>query len=89
DRADKVFVGNLPFSTTSAGLRAMFERYEIKGAKIVADRATNRSKGFGFVTFATEADAAAAVQAFAGVSVEGRPLSVRFATRRGTGKVGG
>ncbi|KAH8066519.1 hypothetical protein JL722_966 [Aureococcus anophagefferens] len=89
DRADKVFVGNLPFSTTSAGLRAMFERYEIKGAKIVADRATNRSKGFGFVTFATEADAAAAVQAFAGVSVEGRPLSVRFATQRGTGKVGG
>ena len=89
DRADKVFVGNLPFSTTSAGLRAMFERYEIKGAKIVADRATNRSKGFGFVTFATEADAAAAVKAFAGVSVEGRPLSVRFATQRGTGKVGG
>ncbi|KAK7253870.1 RNA binding protein [Aureococcus anophagefferens] len=70
DRADKVFVGNLPFSTTAPG-SGHVRRYEIKGAKIVADRATNRSKGFGFVTFATEADAAAAVQAFAGVSVEG------------------
>ncbi|KAH8094224.1 hypothetical protein JL720_4217 [Aureococcus anophagefferens] len=84
DRADKVFVGNLPFSTTSAGLRAMFERYEIKGAKIVADRATNRSKGFGFVTFATEADAAAAVQAFAGVSVEAAAVrALRDAARHG------
>ena len=84
DRVDKLFVGNLPFSMSSAGLGKLFAgRFDVKGAKIVADRATNRSKGYGFVTFETEADASEALRAFAGTQLEGRPLSVKFATQRG------
>ena len=59
-----IYVGNLPYSTTEDDLRAMFERHgEVSSAKVVIDRETNRSKGFGFVEMPDDHDAEDAIKA--------------------------
>lgn len=84
DRTDKLYIGNLPFSVDGEKLGAMFSgRFEVIGAKIVCDRTTNRGRGFGFVTFGSAADAATAHDAFQGTRLEGRVLTVKYATQRG------
>ena len=61
---NKLFVGNLPWSITSDSLKEMFAQFgDIVEAIIITDRMSGRSKGFGFVTFATEDAAGAAMQA--------------------------
>ena len=84
DRTDKLFVGNLPYKLDDQRLGALFaSRYHVIGSKIVLDRQTNRGRGFGFVTFGSSEDAKAAHDAFQGVKVEGRLLTVKYATQRG------
>ena len=84
DRTDKLFVGNLPYKLDDQKLGALFaSRYHVIGSKIVLDRQTNRGRGFGFVTFGSSDDAKAAHDAFQGVKVEGRLLTVKYATQRG------
>ncbi len=84
DRTDKLFVGNLPYKLDDQKLGALFaSRYHVIGSKIVVDRQTNRGRGFGFVTFGSSEDAKAAHDAFQGVKVEGRLLTVKSATQRG------
>ena len=84
DRTDKLFVGNLPYKLHDQKLGALFaSRYHVIGSKIVLDRQTNRGRGFGFVTFGSSEDARAAHDAFQGVKVEGRLLTVKYATQRG------
>ena len=84
DRTDKLFVGNLPYKIDDQKLGALFaSRYHVIGSKIVLDRQTNRGRGFGFVTFGSAEDARAAHDAFQGVKVEGRLLTVKYATQRG------
>ena len=84
DRTDKLFVGNLPYKLDDQKLGALFaSRYHVIGSKIVLDRQTNRGRGFGFVTFGSSEDAKAAHDAFQGVKVEGRLLTVKYATQRG------
>jgi len=84
DRTDKLFVGNLPYKLDDQKLGALFaSRYHVIGSKIVLDRQTNRGRGFGFVTFGSSEDARAAHDAFQGVKVEGRLLTVKYATQRG------
>lgn len=73
----KLFVGNLPFSATSATLEELFSPFgEIRGAKLVLDRGTRKPRGFGFVTFVDD-DAAENALALNQKSFDGRPLTVR------------
>lgn len=77
-----IFVGNLPWATTDEELQELFTPYgEVKRAKIVVDRETNRSRGFGFVDM-EEADATKAIEAWNTQSFNGRPLTVNLAQSR-------
>ena len=73
----KLYVGNLPFNATEDSLREVFAQAgNVQSAKIIMDRDTGRSKGFGFVEMATEQEAADAIQKFHGVAYGGRPMTV-------------
>ena len=77
---NKLYVGNLPFSATDDGLREMFTQAgRVESAKIIMDRDTGRSKGFGFVEMSTEQEAADAIKKFNGVDLDGRSLTVNEA----------
>jgi cold-inducible RNA-binding protein len=76
----KIYVGNLPFSATSESLNEMFAKFgTVESAKIVMDRDTNRSKGFGFVEMASADDAAKAIEKLNGQDNGGRSLVVNEA----------
>lgn len=76
-----IFVGNLPFSTTSDELREMFAEYgNVTRAQVATDRDTGRSRGFGFVEMAEGADEA--IAALNGAELNGRPLTVNEAKPR-------
>lgn len=76
-----LYVGNLPFSTTSDDLRAAFEQYgTVTQAQVVSDRETGRSRGFGFVEMDDGADAA--IEAMNGADFQGRTLTVNEARPR-------
>lgn len=74
----KLFVGNLPYSLDSEGLRQVFEDagFEVTSATVVEDRMTNRSRGFGFVE-TPQGDAA--IEAVSRIAIEGRTLTVNEA----------
>jgi cold-inducible RNA-binding protein len=79
----KLYVGNLPYSTTDSDLRAMFEQVgEVADSTVISDRETGRSKGFGFVEMATEEGAQEAIRKYNGYSMNGRPLTVNEARPR-------
>ncbi len=76
----KIYVGNLPFSATSESLNEMFAKFgSVESAKIVMDRDTNRSKGFGFVEMSSADEAATAIEKLNGQDVGGRSLVVNEA----------
>jgi hypothetical protein len=89
----KVFVGGLAWATTSDGLRAAFEACgTVVEAKVVEDRDTGRSRGFGFVTFADEAGCKKAIETMNGQTLDGRQIRVNEAEnkpRSGGGGGGG
>jgi len=88
----KLFVGGLSWGTEDHGLRAAFERFgEVTDAKVITDRDTGRSRGFGFVTFSDGSCADAAVESMNGSSLDGRNLTVNEAhdRRRDDGYGGG
>ena len=79
----KLFVGGLPWAVNSDALKDLFAQFgEIVEAIVITDRNTGRSKGFGFVTFANEADAQKAKDEMDGKEVEGRKVIVNFARPR-------
>ena len=90
--ATKLYVGNLPFATTSDDLRDHFAQAgNVESAQVVEDRETGRSRGFGFVEMTTPEEAAAAVEQFNGKDFKGRNLTVNEArprTDRGPGNYG-
>jgi len=80
---NKLFVGNLAYTITSDQLSQIFAAYgKIVSANVIVDRFSNRSKGFGFVEFETEAEAEAAMKALDGSEQEGRNMVVKEATPR-------
>ena len=82
--AKKVFVGGLSWNTEDAGLRKAFESYgEITEAKVITERETERSRGFGFVTFVRDEDAKKAISEMDGTSLDGRTIKVSEAQDRG------
>ncbi|MFK7926797.1 MAG: RNA recognition motif domain-containing protein, partial [Myxococcota bacterium] len=88
---NKLFVGGLAWATDDSGLHDAFSRFgEVSEAKVILDRETGRSRGFGFVTYNQEADAQSAIQALDGSSLDGRTIRVNEAQdRRGGGGGGG
>ena len=86
----KLFVGGLAWATTDESLRAHFEQFgEVVDAKVITDRDTGRSRGFGFITYG---DPAHAVEAQAGLNnteLEGRSIRVDAATERAPRRSGG
>jgi RNA recognition motif-containing protein len=86
----KLYVGNLPFSTTDEQLRDMFEPHgRTQSVNVIVDRETGRSRGFAFVEFETDEAAQAAREALDGKDIEGRPLRVNEAYERGSRGGGG
>jgi RNA recognition motif-containing protein len=76
----KIYVGNLPWRATDAQLTEMFATHgEVIEARIITDRETGRSRGFGFVTMADNDGAQNAIRALNGSSLEGRALVVNEA----------
>lgn len=72
-----IYVGNLAYKSTDDDLRSLFSQYgEVTSARVVTDRASGRSKGFGFVEMPDEAAAQAAIDAINGNDFQGRPLRV-------------
>jgi RNA recognition motif-containing protein len=81
--AKKLFVGNLPFAMNDAQLSEIFSAYgTIVSANIVIDKYANRSKGFGFVEFENEEDAAKAMAALNNSEQMGRNIAVKEALPR-------
>lgn len=73
----KLFVGNLPFSATNEALVHIFQQAgTVESAKIITDRMSGRSKGFGFVEMASDQEAADAIAKFNGADYEGRAMTV-------------
>jgi RNA recognition motif-containing protein len=73
----KLYVGGLPYSTTQDGLQQGFSAAgNVISAIVITDKMSGRSKGFGFVEFDTEDDAAKAIEMFNGKDFEGRRITV-------------
>jgi RNA recognition motif-containing protein len=90
----KLYVGNLPFAATDQILVDTFSQCgTVESAKIIMDRDTGRSKGFGFVEMSSEAEAQDAISKFNGADYDGRALTVSearpMAPREGGGGGGG
>ncbi len=91
--SSKVFVGNLDFNTTRAEVQALFSQIgEIKDVFLPTDRESGRPRGFAFVEFTSDEDAAKAIEKFNGYELSGRALRVNAAEdrpRSGGGPRGG
>ena len=82
----KLYIGNIPFSTTESELREMFQTHgALESVNVITDRETGRSRGFAFVEFADESSARAAQEALDGTEMGGRSLRVNEANDRGRG----
>ena len=79
----KIYVGNLPYSVTEAHLRSNFGEFgTVSSAKVMMDRDTGKSKGFGFVEMGSAELAEAAIKGLNGMSVDGRAIVVSLARPR-------
>ena len=88
-----IFVGNLSFGATEAGVRSMFEAYgTVERVNLITDRDTGQARGFGFVEMATNEEADRAIAELNGRELDGRALNVNEAspkTERSSGGGGG
>ncbi|QQL49614.1 RNA recognition motif domain-containing protein [Mucilaginibacter ginkgonis] len=88
-----IFVGSLPYSLKEEDLKELFEAYgEVSSAKVIIDRETGRSKGFGFVEMSDDESGQKAIDGLNGVEVSGRSIAVSQAEERkagGGGRSGG
>lgn len=84
--SNKLYVGNLPFSFTDEDLRKLFEEIgSVASARVITDRDTGRSKGFGFVEMVSDADAEKAIAQLNQSECNGRPITVNAARPREEG----
>ena len=82
----KLFVGNLPFQVTDFDLEDLFKGYgEVTSAKVIVDRRTGRSRGYGFVEMGTEDLAQQVIEALNGTELKGRPINVSLAREQTEG----
>ena len=88
--SNKLFCGGLAWATTDDSLRSAFAQYgDVTDAKVIMDRETGRSRGFGFVTFSDPSAAQTARDAMDGQDLDGRTLRVDMAQERSRGGGGG
>lgn len=88
--SSKLFVGGISWNTNDNTLHETFSKYgEVIEARIIYDRESGRSRGFGFVTFSGSEDASAAIQALDGQELDGRRIRVNIANDRTRGYSGG
>lgn len=88
--SNKIYVGNLPYSVTDSTLEGNFSEFgSVTSAKVMMDRETGRSKGFGFVEMTSAEEAQAAITALNGMSVDGRAIVVNLARPREEGRSSG
>jgi cold-inducible RNA-binding protein len=88
--AKKLYVGNLTYNVNESDLETLFSQFgTVQSAQIIADRDTNRSKGFGFVEMQSDAEAQAAIQGLNGRDHDGRNLTVNEAKPRESRPGGG
>ena len=79
----KLFVGNLSFEVTDFDLEDLFKQYgEVISAKVILDRDTNRSRGFGFVEMSSDNSVQSSIDALNGTEVKGRAINVSIAKER-------
>lgn len=84
--SNKLFVGGLSWDTNDNGLKAAFSTHgDVTEAKVITDRETGRSRGFGFVTFAQASQATAAISALDGADLDGRTIRVNLAEEKSRG----
>lgn len=77
---NRVYVGSLPYATTEARLEELFSQFgRVNSARVILDRITGRSKGFGFVEMNSPDEAQAAIEALNGTQLDGRSLMVNEA----------
>ncbi len=85
-----IYVANIAYSAKDQDLRELFEAHgEVTSAKIIMDKATNRSRGFGFVEMSDDSAGKAAIEAINGKPFQGRDLVVNEARPRPEGDRGG
>ena len=85
----KIYVGNLPFTTTEDELRTLFSEHgTVESVSLPADRETGRPRGFGFVEM-SQTEAGRAIQSLNGKDMGGRPLRVNPAQDKPRGSGGG
>ena len=78
-----MYVSNLSFHTTDDNLKELFEKFgTVSSAKVITDRESGRSRGFGFVEMAVDAEAKKAIQELNNKEVEGRAMSVSVAKEK-------
>ncbi len=86
----KLYVGGLAYSVTDAQLEQLFASHgTVQSAKVITDKYTDRSRGFGFVEMGTQEEAEKAIQALNGTQHEGRSLTVNFSKPREDRSSGG
>jgi RNA recognition motif-containing protein len=85
-----IFVGNLSYASGEDSIRSLFTVYgEVESVKVIVDRETGRSRGFGFVEMPNDDEARAAVEALDGKELDGRALRVNEARPRQDRRTGG
>jgi len=78
-----IYIGNLSYDVSSEQLEEVFEAYgSVSSAKVITDRNSGRSKGFGFVEMDNKAEAEAAIEQLDGAEIDGRPVKVNEAKPR-------
>ncbi len=88
--SNKIYVGNLPYSIDDHALRHNFSEFgSVSSAKVMMDRDSGRSKGFGFVEMATADEAQAAIKGLNGMSVDGRSIVVNISRPKEAGSGSG
>jgi RNA recognition motif-containing protein len=86
----KLYVGGLPFSVTDERLKELFESHgTVESAKVITDRYTDRSRGFGFVEMGTQQEAEQAIKALNATEIDGRSLTVNESKPRENRSGGG
>ena len=82
----RIYIGNLPYSTNEEDLRAIFSEYgTVEDVKLITDRYTGRSRGFGFITMTEDAGATQSIENLHGGTLENRTLTVNQAKPREEG----
>src|SRR4026209_731449 len=88
--SSKIYVGGLPYATTDAQLQEIFSAHgTVESARVISDKFTGRSRGFGFVEMVNADEAQKAIQALNGTDLDGRNTTVNEATPPERLSVGG